>query len=53
MELLLNAIKQDFWVLFPILICSILTVAVALERASFYKKNKRNVVEFIPRLLSI
>ena len=50
MELLLNAIKQDFWVLFPILICSILTVAVALERASFYKKNKRNVVEFIPRL---
>ena len=32
------------------MICSILTVAVALERASFYKKNKRNVVEFIPRL---
>lgn len=50
MELLIETAKQDWWVLLPILICSILTVAVAIDRWTFYKANKRNVIELIPRL---
>jgi len=50
MELLLHSIEMDWPVLLPILICSILTVAVALNRWAFYNKNKRDVVEFIPKL---
>ncbi len=50
MDLLLHSIKLDWPVLLPILICSILTVMVAIDRAAFYKENKRNVIEFIPRL---
>jgi len=50
MELLIETAKQDWWVLLPILICSILTVMVAIDRWAFYKANKRNVIEFIPRL---
>ena len=49
MELLLHSIQLDWPVLLPILICSILTVMVAIDRAAFYKANKRNVIEFIPR----
>ena len=47
MELLLNSIKMDWPVLLPILICSILTVAVAINRMSYYNQNKRDVVKFI------
>ena len=50
MELLLHSIQLDWPVLLPILICSILTLMVAIDRAAFYKANKRNVIEFIPRL---
>ena len=50
MGLLLESIKMDWPVLLPILICSILVVAVVINRFSFYKKNKRDVVLFIPRL---
>ena len=50
MELLLHSIQLDWPVLLPILICSILTVAVAIDRAAFYNANKRNVIEFIPKL---
>ena len=50
MELLLNSIKMDWPVLLPILVCSILVVGVVINRFSFYKKNKRDVVLFIPRL---
>ena len=50
MELLLHSIQLDWPVLLPILICSILTVMVAIDRALFYKENKRNVIELIPRL---
>lgn len=50
MELLLHSIKLDWPVLLPILICSILVVAVVMNRWSFYKKNKRDVSIFIPRL---
>lgn len=50
MELLLHSIKLDWPVLLPILVCSILVVAVVINRFSFYKKNKRDVVLFIPKL---
>jgi len=50
MELLLHSIQLDWPVLLPILICSILVVAVAINRFSFYNRNKRDVVQFIPRL---
>ena len=50
MELLLETMKQDWWVLLPIVLCSILTIMVAIDRAAYYNANKRNVIEFIPRL---
>ena len=50
MELLWNSIKMDWPVLLPILLCSLLTVAVAINRFSFYNKNKRDVVRFIRAL---
>lgn len=50
MDLLLHSIKLDWPVLLPILICSILVVAAALNRFSFYQRNKRDVVLFIPKL---
>jgi biopolymer transport protein ExbB len=50
MELITFAIFHDWAVLLPIVACSILTVAVAIERKFFYDKNKRDVVQFIHRL---
>ncbi len=50
MDLLLHSIQMDWPVLLPILLCSILTVAVAINRFSFYNKNKREVVRFIRAL---
>ena len=50
MELLIHSIQLDWPVLTPILICSILVVTVAINRVSFYKQNKRDVVQFIPKL---
>ncbi|MDD3149670.1 MAG: MotA/TolQ/ExbB proton channel family protein [Candidatus Gastranaerophilales bacterium] len=50
MELLLHSIKMDWPVLLPILICSVLVVAVAINRFSFYSQNKRDIVQFIHRL---
>lgn len=50
MELLLHSIKLDWPVLLPILVCSVLCVAVAITRFSFYNDNKRDVVTFIQRL---
>lgn len=49
-RLLWFAIQNDWLVLLPIVICSVLTVAVAIERKFFYDKNKRDVVQFIHRL---
>jgi biopolymer transport protein ExbB len=49
-SLLWFAIVNDWLVLAPILVCSILTVAVTIERYYFYKKNSRDVVQFIHRL---
>jgi len=50
MDILLFAIKNDWMVLLPIVACSILTIAVAIERWFFYDHNKRDVVQFISRL---
>ena len=50
MELFIHAMKQDWGVLLPIFICSVLVVAVVINRASFYNKNKRDVIQFIQRL---
>lgn len=50
MDLLLHSIEMDWPVLLPILICSILTLAVAINRFVFFNKNKRDVVQYIPKL---
>ncbi len=50
MDLLLHSIEMDWPVLLPILICSILTLAVAINRFVFFGKNKRDVVQYIPKL---
>ena len=50
MDLLLHSIQLDWPVLLPILLCSLATVAVAIDRIAFYKANKRSVIEFIPKL---
>ena len=50
MDLLLHSIQLDWPVLLPIFLCSIATIAVAIDRIAFYKANKRNIVEFIPKL---
>jgi biopolymer transport protein ExbB len=50
MELLWFAIEHDWMVLLPIVFCSVIIVAVAIERKFFYDKNKRDVVQFIHRL---
>ena len=50
MNLLINAIIQDWVVLLPIFVCSILVVWAAINRFLYYKKNERNIQEFIPNL---
>lgn len=50
MELLLKAMIEDIWIVAPILLCSVLTIAVAINRFYYYSKNKRDVVLFIPKL---
>src|SRR5574344_1812354 len=50
MELLLHSIEMDWPVLLPIFVCSILVIAAGINRESFYNKNKRDVVQFIPKL---
>ena len=50
MELLLHSIKLDWPVLLPIFICSILVVAVVMNRFSFYNRNQRDVVDLIQKI---
>jgi len=50
MNVFTNAIQQDWLFLLPIVFCSILVFAVAINRISFYSKNKRDVIQFIQRL---
>ena len=41
---------QDWFAFWPITICSILTVAVVIERSLYYTRNRRDVALFIQRL---
>lgn len=50
MNLLLQSILMDWPVLTPIFICSILVVAVVINRWSYYNKSKRDVSLFIKGL---
>ena len=50
MELFMKAVIEDLWIVFPILLCSVLTVAVAINRFLYYKKNERDVSLFIQQL---
>lgn len=50
MELIVFAVKNDWAVLMPIIVCSIMVLAVAMERWGFYWKNRRDVIQFISDL---
>ena len=50
MNSMLEAIAKDWILLSPIFICSILVVYVVINRFTYYKKNERNISEFIPSL---
>ncbi len=41
---------QDWFAFWPITICSVLTIAVVIERFFYYMRNKRDVAVFIQRL---
>ena len=43
MELLIEAIKMDWWILLPIFACSILVIGVMISKWSFYSKNQRDI----------
>lgn len=47
MEMITFAIKNDWMVLLPIVLCAVLMVAVMLERLIFYRQNGRNVDQFV------
>ncbi len=50
MELLFFAMKHDWAVIMPILLCSIVTLAVTFERWWFYRSNKVPLLEFLDKL---
>ena len=50
MDLLLESMKMDWPVLTPIFICSVLVIAVAINKLVYYRKNERNIGEFIQSL---
>ena len=52
MELLLHSIALDWPVLLPIAICSILVIAVIINRLNYYKKNERDINSFIRQIQS-
>lgn len=47
MNLLWESIKMDWPVLTPIFLCSILVVAVVIQKTSFFKANKRDIVSYL------
>ncbi len=50
MELLIESIKMDWPVLLPILICSILVLAVVINKWAYFKKNKRDIAIYMREL---
>ena len=47
MNLLLESIKMDWPVLTPIFLCSIAVLAVVIQKTTFFKSNKRDIVPFL------
>ena len=50
MSILLYAIVHDWPVLLPIVFCSVLCLAVMIERYWFFRKNRVNTADFIHTL---
>lgn len=50
MELLIEAIKMDWWILLPIFVCSVLVVGVVISKWSFYQKNQRDITLYMREL---
>lgn len=50
MEILWFALWHDFFVILPIILCSVVMIGIAINRWFFYEKNKRDIVQFISRL---
>ena len=50
MELLFKSFLLDWPVLTPILICSLLVIAVGIEKIVYYNRNKRDIGGFIQNL---
>ncbi|MBP3846358.1 MotA/TolQ/ExbB proton channel family protein [bacterium] len=50
MELLIESIKMDWPVLLPILICSILVLAVVINKWTYFNKNKRDIAVYMREL---
>ena len=50
MELIVFAIKHDWFVMLPIVICSLWVTAVWIERLLFFRANRRDIESFIRRL---
>lgn len=49
-EYFFSFMVEDWFAFWPITICSVLTVAVVIERSLYYSRNKRDVAMFIQRL---
>lgn len=49
-EYFFSFMVEDWFAFWPITLCSVLTIAVVIERFIFYSKNKRDVAIFIQRL---
>lgn len=47
MELLWFAVTKDWPVLMPIVVCSVLLLAVTIERAVYYRRNRRDVMDCV------
>jgi biopolymer transport protein ExbB len=47
MDLIKFAIKNDWAVLLPIVFCMVLAISVAIERWWFYRRNRRDILQFI------
>lgn len=48
-EALLQFLFNEWWISFPMLLASILTVAVIFERALFLNRNRRDISKFVER----
>ena len=53
MDLMIKAIIQDWAVLTPIFICSILVVYVAINRIIYYKKNILFILKILFTLVNL